>query len=103
MNSLTGTRAKNRRDSNTTEKTMPTVVKIAMGAIVQELPKIDPKARLVLQVHDEIVVECSVLRSVKVLKTMEEIMSEAGKEVFGDSVKFGADGSVGFNWSEAKG
>ena len=89
--------------NNEVQGSCASVVKIAMNSIVRELPKIDPKARLVLQVHDEIVVECSVLRSIKVLKTMEKLMSEAGKEVFGDSVKFGADGGVGFNWSEAKG
>ena len=89
--------------NNEVQGSCASVVKIAMSSIVQELPKIDPKARLVLQVHDEIVVECSVLRSIKVLKTMEKLMSEAGREVFGDSVKFGADGGIGFNWSEAKG
>ena len=101
---LSGKSAKHTTFSNNeVQGSCASVVKIAMGAIVKELPKIDPKARLVLQVHDEIMVECSVLRSVKVLKTMEKLMSEAGKEVFGDSVKFGADGGVGFTWSEAKG
>ena len=101
---LSGKSAKHTTFSNNeVQGSCASTVKIAMSSIVQELPKIDPKARLVLQVHDEIVVECSVLRSIKVLKTMEKLMSEAGKEVFGDSVKFGADGGIGFNWSEAKG
>ena len=70
--------------------------------LVKRLPDIDPSARLVCQVHDEILVECAVLKSVKVLNTCSEIMSLAGKEVFGDSVKFTADGSIGLNWQEAK-
>lgn len=100
---LSGKSAKHTTMSNNqVQGSCASVVKIAMSQIVKRLPDIDPSARLVCQVHDEILVECAVLKSVKVLNTCSEIMSLAGKEVFGDSVKFTADGSIGLNWQEAK-
>ena len=75
------------------------VMKLAMVAVWKRLRAEKRKARLVLQVHDELIVECPEAEAETVAKLLEEEMEHVVKL----SVPLTAEAHWGKNWLEAKG
>ncbi len=75
------------------------IIKIAMIKVSQRLAKEIPTAQLILQVHDELIVECEEKDRAVVCKILEEEMSAAAQL----SVELKVDAHSGKNWLEAKG
>ena len=73
-----------------------------MAVIYDRLPVIDKTARLIAQIHDEVVIECERDKAEKVLEMAKKVMEEAGKEIFGDEIALIAEGSWGESWGDAK-
>ena len=75
------------------------VMKLAMVAVHKRLKAENLQARLVLQVHDELIVECPEAEAEQVAKLLEEEM----EHVVSLSVPLTAEAHWGSNWLEAKG
>ena len=75
------------------------IMKLAMVAVFKRLKECFPAARLVLQVHDELIVECPAEQAEAVAKLLEEEM----ERVVSLSVPLTAEAHWGQNWLEAKG
>jgi len=75
------------------------VMKLAMAAVWKRLRAERPQARLVLQVHDELIVECPEAEAEAVAGLLEEEM----ENVVQLSVPLTAEAHWGKNWLEAKG
>jgi len=75
------------------------VMKLAMVAVFRRLKAEGLQAKLVLQVHDELIVECPVEEAEAVAKLLEEEM----ERVVALSVPLIAEAHWGVNWLEAKG
>ena len=75
------------------------IIKIAMIRVSDRLKKELPDARLILQVHDELIVEAPEVQKDTACKILTEEMENAVKM----SVKFCVDAHSGKNWLEAKG
>ena len=75
------------------------VMKLAMVKVRDRLVKEGLAARLVLQVHDELIVECPEAEAETVAKLLEEEM----EQVVQLSVPLTAEAHWGKNWLEAKG
>ena len=75
------------------------IMKLAMVAVHQRLKTEYPEARLVLQVHDELIVECPAGQAEAVAKVLEEEMEQVARL----SVPLTAEAHWGHNWLEAKG
>ncbi len=75
------------------------IIKIAMVKVYNRLKKENLTARLILQVHDELIVECPENEAEIVKAILTEEMTNAVKL----SVPFTADTNIGKNWLEAKG
>ena len=75
------------------------VMKLAMVAVHKRLKAENLQARLVLQVHDELIVECPEEEAETVAKLLEEEM----EHVVSLSVPLTAEAHWGKNWLEAKG
>ena len=75
------------------------VMKLAMAAVWKRLRAEKPQARLVLQVHDELIVECFEDEAADVARLLEEEM----ENVVRLSVPLTAEAHWGKNWLEAKG
>ena len=75
------------------------VMKLAMVAVFKRLIAESLQARLVLQVHDELIVECPESEAETVAKLLEEEM----EHVVSLSVPLTAEAHWGKNWLEAKG
>ena len=75
------------------------IMKLAMVAVFKRLKECFPAARLVLQVHDELIVECPAEQAEEVAKLLEEEM----ERVVSLSVPLTAEAHWGQNWLEAKG
>jgi len=88
--------------NNTVQGSCASVVKLAMAVIYDRLPGIDKTARLIAQIHDEVVIECERDKAEKVLEMAKKVMEEAGKEIFGDEVDLIAEGNYGESWGDAK-
>ncbi|MGN1450945.1 MAG: DNA polymerase I [Eubacteriales bacterium] len=74
------------------------IIKFAMVAVARRLSAENLKARLILQVHDELIVECPECEAEKVKAVLEEEMTG----VAALSVALRADASVGKSWAKAK-
>ncbi len=74
------------------------VMKLAMIRVAQALKEQGLEARLVLQVHDELIVECPQGEADKVKALLEEEM----EKVVELAVPLTADAGVGRSWGEAK-
>ena len=74
-------------------------MKLAMVAVWKRLKDEMPEARLVLQVHDELIVECPEEQAASVAKLLEDEMENVVKL----SVPLTAEAHWGKNWLEAKG
>ena len=75
------------------------IMKLAMVAVHRRLKAEAPEARLVLQVHDELIVECPEAQAEKVARLLEEEMENVVKL----AVPLTAEAHWGKNWLEAKG
>lgn len=75
------------------------IIKIAMIRVYERLKAEQPDARLILQVHDELIVECDEENAEKVCGMLEYEMENAAKL----AVKLTAEAHHGKNWLEAKG
>lgn len=75
------------------------IIKIAMIKVYERLKKELPSASLILQVHDELIVECKKEDADKACKILEEEMENAARL----KVKLSVDANSGENWLEAKG
>lgn len=85
--------------NNQTQGTSASIVKQAMIQIHPRLPK---GARLVAQVHDELIVETPDGTGEEVLEMMKNQLLLAGRLVIGDSVDMLGSGSVAKSWGAAK-
>ena len=74
------------------------IMKLAMVAVHRRLKAEAPEARLVLQVHDELIVECPEAQAEKVVRLLEEEMENVVKL----AVPLTAEAHWGKNWLEAK-
>lgn len=75
------------------------IIKIAMIKVDKRLTEENLEARLVLQVHDELIVECPSHESMRVAMILQEEMEKAESL----SVPLVADSAVGKTWYDAKG
>ncbi len=75
------------------------IIKIAMIKVSERLKKELPTARLILQVHDELIVECEQKDCDAVCKILEQEMQGAASL----SVELKVDANCGKTWLEAKG
>ena len=75
------------------------VMKLAMVAVWKRLREQTPEARLVLQVHDELIVECPEALAERVAA----ILTEEMERVVTLSVPLTAEAHFGKNWLAAKG
>ena len=75
------------------------IMKLAMVAAYRRLKAELPEARLVLQVHDELTVECPEAQAETAARLLEEEM----EQVVSLSVPLTAEAHLGRNWLEAKG
>lgn len=75
------------------------IIKKAMIRVRDQMKEEKMEARLVLQVHDELIVECPEEEAEKVMRIVKEEMEKAQRL----SVSLKADVSVGKSWAEAKG
>lgn len=75
------------------------IIKIAMNKVYARLKKDVPEAKLILQVHDELIVECPEALGEKVKRLLCEEMENAASL----KVKLLSDAHIGKNWLEAKG
>ena len=75
------------------------IIKLAMIKVFHRLEKDFPTAKLILQVHDELIVECDEKDADAVCRLLSEEMESAVSL----SVKLTADANFGKNWLEAKG
>ena len=75
------------------------IIKLAMIAVEKRLREGLPEARLVLQVHDELIVECPAAQA----ETAAALLEEEMENVVQLSVPLTAEAHWGRNWLEAKG
>ena len=75
------------------------VMKLAMVAVFARLKRERPDARMVLQVHDELIVECPEAEAEEIAALLEEEM----EGVVQLSVPLIAEAHWGKNWKECKG
>ena len=74
------------------------IMKLAMTAVWKRLQAELPEARLVLQVHDELIVECPEAQA----ETAARLLAEEMERVVSLSVPLTAEAHFGRNWLEAK-
>lgn len=74
------------------------LMKLAMIHVHAELPNVSPKSRLLLQVHDELIVEAPIDDTEKVAKFLQDTM----ENVYKLKVPIAVDVGIGKNWGEAK-
>jgi DNA polymerase-1 len=74
------------------------IMKLAMIEVAKKLPKISPKSKMLLQVHDELVFEVPDSEIKKVAQVIKKTMDE----VYKLSVPLEVDISAGNNWRDLK-
>ena len=75
------------------------IIKIAMIKVYNRLKKENMRSRLILQVHDELIVEAPEEEAEKAARLLSEEMENAVSL----SVMLTADAGIGKTWYEAKG
>ena len=75
------------------------IIKIAMIRVERRLQQEGMRARLILQVHDELIVEAPEEEAEKTVKLLREEMEQAVSL----SVPLVAEASIGKTWYDAKG
>lgn len=85
------------------------IIKLAMIHVYQRLQKVVPDARLILQVHDELIVEVPQIHAMQAAKVLGEEMQNVIRNSLPEEkqnqfqVPLTADVSMGESWYEAKG
>ncbi len=74
------------------------LMKLAMIHVHDKLPSVSPQAKLLLQVHDELIVEAPKDEAEKVARFLKETM----EMVYTLNVPIAVDVGIGKNWGEAK-
>ena len=74
------------------------IIKLAMVRVHRRLKEEKLRARLIMQVHDELIVECPAAEQQQV----ERLLTEEMEGVFAMSVPLTAEAHSGKNWLEAK-
>jgi DNA polymerase I len=85
--------------NNLVQGTAASIVKQTMVGIWPRLPK---GARLIAQIHDELIVEAPEGSGEEVLDVMKTQLLLAGRLIIGDSVDMLGEGSVAKSWGKAK-
>ena len=85
--------------NNQTQGTSASIVKLTMIQVHSRLPE---KARLIAQIHDELIVEAPIGYGEEVLEMMKKQLFLAGRQIIGDSVDMVGSGSVAKSWGQAK-
>ncbi|MGA1695114.1 MAG: DNA polymerase, partial [Burkholderiaceae bacterium] len=85
--------------NNIVQGTAASIVKQTMVGVWPRLPE---KARLIAQVHDELIVEAPEGTGEEVLELMKHQLHLAGRQIIGDSVDMIGEGSVAKSWGQAK-
>ena len=75
------------------------IIKIAMVRVFKRLKEENLDARLILQIHDELIVEAPQDEAMRVAMLLQEEMEQA----VALNVPLVADAAIGKNWYEAKG
>ena len=75
------------------------IIKIAMINVYNRLKRDYPESKLILQIHDELIVECPAKDKEDICRVLEEEMTGAAKM----KVTLSVDAHCGKNWLEAKG
>ena len=75
------------------------IIKLAMVRVYRRLKAEGLRARLILQVHDELIVECPEAEREKAVQVLREEMEHA----VAYTVPLTADAGWGRNWAEAHG
>ena len=75
------------------------IIKIAMVKVYGRLKKENMKSKLILQVHDELIIESPENEKERAMKILTEEMENAVNL----SVKLSVDANIGKTWYEAKG
>jgi DNA polymerase I-like protein with 3'-5' exonuclease and polymerase domains len=79
-----------------------TAASIVKQTMVNVWPRLPEKAKLIAQVHDELIVETPEGTGEEVLELMKNQLLLAGRLIIGDSVDMLGDGSVAKSWGQAK-
>ena len=79
-----------------------TAASIVKQTMVNVWPRLPEQARLIAQIHDELIVETPEGTGMEVLEMMKNQLFLAGREILGDSVDMVGDGSVAKSWGQAK-
>ena len=74
------------------------IMKIAMNNLYKKLKELNLEAKIIMQVHDELLVEAKDSEVEIVKETMKEVMESAVKL----NLPLEADVNVGLRWMEAK-
>ena len=74
------------------------IIKLAMVRVFQALEQEELQARLILQVHDELIVECPAYEAPRVM----EIVTEQMEQVITMNVPLVAEAKMGESWYDAK-
>ena len=74
------------------------IIKLAMIRVAGEMKKQGLQAKLILQVHDELIVECPIEEA----KTVQNLVTEQMQSVVNLKVPLIAEAKMGKNWYEAK-
>ena len=99
---LTGEAAKHTTMANNiVQGSCASAMKLALYGIHCALRGIDPTARLVGVIHDEVLIECEQGKGEEILAMAKLKMLEAGVDIFGPKVPLLADGDVGSSWGVA--
>lgn len=88
--------------NNIVQGSSASAMKLALYAIHDRMVMVDPSARLVGVIHDEVLIECDENCADEVLELAEKCMVEAGVEIFGDAILLKAEGGIGDSWGSAK-
>ena len=74
------------------------IIKMAMVAVYRALEKSEFKARLILQVHDELIIECPLEEK----EAVSALLSRCMEQVLTLNVPLPVEVSTGGNWNECK-
>jgi len=77
------------------------IIKRAMVRMPDALAKAGLKARMLLQVHDELVFECPEKEAETLIKVTKETMQHAAQTALDLSVPLEVDARAASNWAEA--
>jgi DNA polymerase I-like protein with 3'-5' exonuclease and polymerase domains len=85
--------------NNITQGTAASIVKQTMVSVWPRLPE---RAKIIAQIHDELIVETPEGTGEDVLDLMKKHLFDAGRQILGDSVDMLGEGSVAKSWGQAK-